>query len=180
LAKILPKRSSTGGVVPSTSNLADGEIAINYADRKIYGRSGNDILVLADINQSSVGGASPFAFAALTQTTPSKQYTGMTASAMTYVSGTSSFIDFTFDSAQPNTDYAVMTDYELTDFGGMDVTNKTVNGFRVNFYDTSGTPVSDTNLIGTYRPIIMVYSSNLSSGGVGSTMQSLEVNLILN
>jgi hypothetical protein len=158
----------------------DGEIAINYTDRKIYGRSGNDIIVLADINQSSVGGASPFAFAALTQTTPSKQYTGMTASAMTYVSGSSSYIDFTFDSDQPNTDFAVMTDYELTDYGGMDVTNKTVSGFRVHFYATNGDPVSSTTLISIYRPIIMVYSSNLSSGGVGSTMQSLAVNLILN
>jgi len=180
MAKILPKRSSVGGVVPDANDLVDGEIAINYADRKIYGRSGNNVLVLSDFNQSSIGGASPFAFGALTQTTPAKQYTGMTASAMTYISGTSSYIDFTFDTAQADTNYAVITDYELTDFGGMDVTNKTTNGFRVHFYDTNGTEVSDQNLIGVYRPIVMVYSSNLSSGGVGSTMQSLAVNLILN
>lgn len=48
MAKILPKRSSTGGVAPGTSDLAEFEIAINYADRKIYGRSGSDIVVLAE------------------------------------------------------------------------------------------------------------------------------------
>lgn len=48
MAKILPKRSSTGGVAPGTSDLAEFEIAINYADRKIYGRSGSNIVVLAE------------------------------------------------------------------------------------------------------------------------------------
>jgi len=48
LAQILPKRSSTGGSAPSTTDLADGEIAFNYADRKIYGRSGNSIVTLAE------------------------------------------------------------------------------------------------------------------------------------
>ena len=48
MAKILPKRSSTGGVAPGTDDLAEFEIAINYADRKIYGRSGSNIVVLAE------------------------------------------------------------------------------------------------------------------------------------
>jgi len=48
LAKILPKRSSTGGDAPGTNDLAEFEIAINYADRKIYGRSGSNIVVLAE------------------------------------------------------------------------------------------------------------------------------------
>ena len=47
MAKILPKRSSVGGNTPDTTDLADGEIAINYADRKIYGRSGNSIVTLS-------------------------------------------------------------------------------------------------------------------------------------
>lgn len=48
MASILPKRSSTRGDVPSTSNLASNEIAINYGDAKIYGRSGNNIVVLSE------------------------------------------------------------------------------------------------------------------------------------
>lgn len=48
MAKILPKRSSTGGSAPGTDDLADGEIAINYADKKIYGRSGGSIVVLSE------------------------------------------------------------------------------------------------------------------------------------
>jgi hypothetical protein len=48
LAKILPKRSSTGGSAPGTDDLAEFEIAINYSDRKIYGRSGSNIVVLSE------------------------------------------------------------------------------------------------------------------------------------
>lgn len=55
MAKILPKRSSVGGNVPGTDDLAEFEIAINYADRKIYGRSGSSIVVLS---QPEAGSAS--------------------------------------------------------------------------------------------------------------------------
>lgn len=47
MATLLPKRSSTGGAVPSTDDLAEFEIAVNYADQKIYGRSGDVIIELA-------------------------------------------------------------------------------------------------------------------------------------
>ena len=56
MAKILPKRSSTGGVAPGTDDLAEFEIAINYADRKIYGRNGSDIVVLAEPSNGGGGG----------------------------------------------------------------------------------------------------------------------------
>ena len=56
MAKILPKRSSTGGSAPSTDDLAEFEIAINYADRKIYGRSGSNIVVLAEPSNGGGGG----------------------------------------------------------------------------------------------------------------------------
>ena len=56
MAKILPKRSSTGGVAPGTDDLAEFEIAINYADRKIYGRSGDNIVVLAEPSNGGGGG----------------------------------------------------------------------------------------------------------------------------
>ena len=45
---IKPKRSETSSSVPTTSNLAVGEIAINTADQKIYTRdSGDNIVTLA-------------------------------------------------------------------------------------------------------------------------------------
>ena len=56
MAKILPKRSSTGGAAPGTDDLAEFEIAINYADRKIYGRSGSNIVVLAEPSSGGGGG----------------------------------------------------------------------------------------------------------------------------
>ena len=55
MAKILPKRSSVGGNVPGTDDLAEFEIAINYADRKIYGRSGSNIVVLAEPSDGGGG-----------------------------------------------------------------------------------------------------------------------------
>jgi len=44
-----PKRSSTASSVPTTSNLSDGEMAVNTADQKIYVRSGNSIVTVADV-----------------------------------------------------------------------------------------------------------------------------------
>ena len=43
---IKPKRSGTASSVPTTSDLADGEIAINSADQKIYIRSSSSIINL--------------------------------------------------------------------------------------------------------------------------------------
>ena len=43
--RIKPKRSETSSSVPTTSNLAVGEIAINSADQKIYTRDSNDNIV---------------------------------------------------------------------------------------------------------------------------------------
>lgn len=43
-----PKRSSTASSVPTTSNLADGELAVNSTDKKIFLRSGNNIVEIAN------------------------------------------------------------------------------------------------------------------------------------
>jgi hypothetical protein len=54
LAKILPKRSSVRGLVPDTTDLAAGEIAINSADAKLYVRgASNNIVTLATGNADS-------------------------------------------------------------------------------------------------------------------------------
>lgn len=49
MASILkPKKSSTTGAVPTTANLADGEMAVNTADRALYLRVGAAIVDLLD------------------------------------------------------------------------------------------------------------------------------------
>jgi len=53
-------------------------------------------------------------------------------------------LDFTFSTPQPNTDYIVITDTEVFDNYYVGISNKTVNGFRAEFYDDtqSRTPSS--------------------------------------
>ena len=58
------KRSSTADSVPTTSDLADGEVAINLADRKIYVNNGGTIVEVA--NASGTGNAVPVAATTLT------------------------------------------------------------------------------------------------------------------
>lgn len=43
-----PKRSNVVSSVPTTSNLADGEMAVNSADKKIYLRDGSEIVEVAN------------------------------------------------------------------------------------------------------------------------------------
>lgn len=53
---IKPKRSETSSSVPTTSNLAVGEMAVNTADQKIYVRdSADNIVVVADSAAASAG-----------------------------------------------------------------------------------------------------------------------------
>jgi hypothetical protein len=45
--QILPRRTTSSGNVPTTSNLVAGEIAVNLADKKLYVRdTGTNILEL--------------------------------------------------------------------------------------------------------------------------------------
>jgi|GWRWMinimDraft_1066009.scaffolds.fasta_scaffold05455_1 hypothetical protein len=44
---IKPKRSRNLGVVPTTAQLADGEIAVNIPDQRIYIRDGANIKIIA-------------------------------------------------------------------------------------------------------------------------------------
>jgi hypothetical protein len=50
MAVIKPKRSGTSSSVPTTSNLVDGEFAINTADQKIYMRSGSSIVEVGNVS----------------------------------------------------------------------------------------------------------------------------------
>jgi len=47
-----PKRSNVAFSVPSTNNLVDGEMAVNYADKKIYLRYGNDISIISNYSEN--------------------------------------------------------------------------------------------------------------------------------
>ena len=57
-----PKKSETASAVPTTSDLAVGEICMNIADRKIYTRKSNNSIVIVgshietDVGGTSVGG----------------------------------------------------------------------------------------------------------------------------
>ena len=57
------KRSSTADNVPTTSDLADGEVAINLADKKIYVNNGGTIVEVAN---AAGGPGNPGSFTTLT------------------------------------------------------------------------------------------------------------------
>ena len=48
------KRSNTSSSVPTTSDLADGEVALNTADKKIYVRNGGSIVAVANFNDTDL------------------------------------------------------------------------------------------------------------------------------
>ena len=47
------KRSTTASDAPTTSDLADGEIAVNIADKKIYVRIGDSIVEVANFDDET-------------------------------------------------------------------------------------------------------------------------------
>ena len=54
-----PKKSETASAVPTTGDLAIGEICMNIADRKIYTRkSDNSIVIVGSHIETDVGGTS--------------------------------------------------------------------------------------------------------------------------
>ena len=54
-----PKRSSTASSVPTTSDLTDGELAVNISDKKIYLRSGSNIVEVANSSGDLVDDTTP-------------------------------------------------------------------------------------------------------------------------
>ena len=54
MAVIKPKRNNTSSAVPTTSDLVDGEFAINTADQKIYMRSGSSIVEVGNVSGGNV------------------------------------------------------------------------------------------------------------------------------
>jgi hypothetical protein len=72
MAVIKPKRNNTSSAVPTTSDLVDGEFAINTADQKIYMRSGSSIVEVGNVSGAfktiSVSGQSDVVADATTDT----------------------------------------------------------------------------------------------------------------
>jgi hypothetical protein len=48
------KRTTTASLIPTTSDLEDGEVAINITDKIVYMRSGGSIVTVANFSDSSV------------------------------------------------------------------------------------------------------------------------------
>ena len=48
------KRTTTASTVPTTSDLEDGEIAVNITDKKVFVRNGGSIVTIANFNESAV------------------------------------------------------------------------------------------------------------------------------
>ena len=51
-----PKRSNTASSVPTTSDIADGELAVNSADQKIYIRDSSTIVEIGDVSPWKTSG----------------------------------------------------------------------------------------------------------------------------
>ena len=47
------KRSTTASSIPTTSDLVDGEVAVNITDKIVYMRSGDSIVTVANFNSGS-------------------------------------------------------------------------------------------------------------------------------
>ena len=48
------KRTTTAAAVPTTSDLEDGEIAVNITDKKVFIRNGESIVTVANFNNSAI------------------------------------------------------------------------------------------------------------------------------
>jgi hypothetical protein len=168
--------SNTDLTLSNTRPLVAGTtVEVRYLDFEFSGsvtNSGNAGIV--------AGGATtviaPFAFARVASTTNASG-TNISWSNWNSSNGT---LDFTFSSAQSNTDYIVVSDAETFDDYYVGITNKTVNGFRASFYDGSGnrtpsssapfaliiygaTPTVDVNSLSGTSYSTTLYS-NISSG----------------
>lgn len=54
---IKPRKSLTSSAVPTTAQLADGEMAVNVPDKKIYVRDGSSIVEVANASGGGGGGS---------------------------------------------------------------------------------------------------------------------------
>ena len=123
-----------------------------------------------DLDAGTGAGMVAFAYGRIdvNNVTTTATHSGMSSAAHVYSAGVSSYINFTFDTAQPDTEYSVQATWmigpEL-----VEISNKTVNGFRANFYDMSTGNEISSGGVGIGEPIFVVYASDptteIGSGG---------------
>lgn len=114
-----------------------------------------------DAGSAATTAVAPFAHAYIDSNNISSitAHAGMSSAAHVYVASTDSYIDFTFDTAQPNTDYSVLHSGEAG-WNVLEVENKTTSGFRISFYDEATGNVLTTGAVGIGAPVITVYDSD--------------------
>jgi len=137
---------------------------------QILSWNGTDYLWVAD--QTSAGGTdtviAPFAFANV-ETTANGSATGISWS--NWNSGNAS-LDFTFDNAQANTQYTVVTDSETFDDYFVGISNKTTTGFTASFYDDS-----QSRTPSNFSPFtIIVYGETPTATITGSNISNASIN----
>lgn len=104
----------------------------------------------------------PFAFGKLDLNNigSATSFIGMSSAAHQYSAGNYSYVDFTFGSAQPDDEFTIVSNWEITSANlYIEISNKTVNGFRANFWDDLGNELS-SGTVGTWQPVFIVYGSN--------------------
>jgi len=114
-----------------------------------------------DAGSAATTAVAPFAHAYIDSNNISSTtaHAGMSSAAHVYVASTDSYIDFTFDTAQPNTNYSVLHSGEAG-WNVLEVENKTTSGFRVSFYDEATGNLLSTGAVGIGAPVITVYDSD--------------------
>lgn len=156
-ARIKPKKSSTAGEIPQASDLEVAELAVNTADGKLFVKhTDNSIKEISGSGGGGGGGTAtvivPFG-QGYVDNISSGTGTGLTWGAWNSGSGN---IVVTFDTAQPNADYSVITDNESADDIYVSVSSKTTTGFTLSTYDFNGNPTSPA----TYPFVFQAYASD--------------------
>ena len=102
----------------------------------------------------------PIAFATLRSVSANTTYTGMTAEALDYSAGNYSRMNFTFNTAQPDTNYTVVSDWELVEDNNIiEIKNKANTGFTAEFYaQSTGSPLTAGGVENSV-PVLQVFGS---------------------
>ena len=166
----------TFGTITTGSSYGDSDVDTHLntssaTANQILSWDGSDYAWVAD--QTSASGTdtviAPFAFANV-ETTSNGSATGISWS--NWNSGNAS-LDFTFDNAQANTQYTVVTDSETFDDYFVGISNKTTTGFTAEFYDNSQSRTPSnfspfTIIVYGETPTATITGSNISNASIGA------------
>jgi hypothetical protein len=171
------KRSSTSGSVPTTAQLAQGELAVNLADKKLYTKdSTNSVVEITPTNATNLTGTS-------TSNIQSSALASGTASSSTFLRGDRTWQTI---STTPTTDqvltatagasYAAVGVYTIASNGSGSSTSNgaTVAGSSLTGFQPSTAAYINAGLAGTWRNMGGDLRDN-SSGNVGRTQFWLRI-----